>query len=82
MLWAFRIAVYVTSGYLYEKEINIERVKGRFARARRSWFRMVKGIPLIGKRRRPFKALRGVSFEIRTGMVRPLGSRTGRASPP
>ena len=73
VLWAFCIAVYVTSGYLYEKEINIERVKGRFAGLRRSWFRLVKGIPLIGKRRRPFKALRGVSFEIRTGMFGLLG---------
>ncbi len=73
VLWAFCIAVYVTSGYLYEKEVNIERVKGRFAGLRRSWFRMVKGIPLIGKRRRPFKALRGVSFEIRTGMFGLLG---------
>ena len=73
VLWAFCIAVYVTSGYLYEKEINIERVKGRFAGLRRSWFRLVKSIPLIGKRRRPFKALRGVSFEIRTGMFGLLG---------
>ena len=73
VLWAFCIAVYVTSGYLYEKEINIERVKGRFAGLRRSWFRLVKSIPLIWKRRRPFKALRGVSFEIRTGMFGLLG---------
>lgn len=73
LLWVFGIAVYVTSGYLYEKEIKIERVKGRFSGLRRSWFRMVKGIPLIGKRRRPFKALRGVSFEIRTGMFGLLG---------
>ncbi len=73
LLWAFCIAVYVTAGYLFEKEINIERVKGRFAGLRRSWFRLVKGIPLIGKRRRPFKALRGVSFEIRTGMFGLLG---------
>ena len=73
LVWAFCIAVYVTSGYLYEKEINIERVKGRFAGLRRSWFRMVKGIPLIGRRKRPFKALRGVSFEIRTGMFGLLG---------
>ena len=73
VLWAFCIVVYVTSGYLYEKEINIERVKGRFAGLRRSWFRLVKSIPLIGKRRRPFKALRGVSFEIRTGMFGLLG---------
>lgn len=73
LLWAFCIAVYVSSQYLYEKEINIERIKGRMAGLRRSWFRLVKSIPLIGKQRRPFKALRGVSFEIRTGMFGLLG---------
>ncbi len=73
LLWAFCIAVYISSQYLYEKEINIERIKGRMAGLRRSWFRMVKSIPLIGKQRKPFKALRGVSFEIRTGMFGLLG---------
>lgn len=73
LLWAFCIAVYISSQYLYEKEINIERIKGRLAGLRRSWFRMVKSIPLIGKQRKPFKALRGVSFEIRTGMFGLLG---------
>lgn len=73
LFWSFGIAVYVTAGYLFEQEVNIERVKGRFGGLRRSWFRLVKGIPLIGKRRRPFKALRGVSFEIRTGMFGLLG---------
>ena len=73
LLWAFCMAVYISSRYLYEREINIERIKGRFAGLRRSWFRMVKSIPLIGKQRKPFKALRGVSFEIRTGMFGLLG---------
>lgn len=73
ILWIFCIAVYISSQYLYEKEINIERIKGRLAGLRRSWFRMVKSIPLIGKQRKPFKALRGVSFEIRTGMFGLLG---------
>ena len=73
LLWAFCIAVYISSQYLYEKEINIERIKGRMAGLRRSWFRMVKSIPLIGKQCKPFKALRGVSFEIRTGMFGLLG---------
>lgn len=73
LLWAFCIAAYISSQYLYEKEINIERIKGRMAGLRRSWFRMVKSIPLIGKQRKPFKALRGVSFEIRTGMFGLLG---------
>lgn len=73
LLWAFCMAVYISSRYLYEREINIERIKGRFAGLRRSWFRMVKSIPLIGKQRKSFKALRGVSFEIRTGMFGLLG---------
>ncbi|WP_455638173.1 efflux RND transporter permease subunit [Parabacteroides sp.] len=73
VIWAFCIAVYISSQYLYEREINIERIKGRLAGLRRSWFRMVKSIPLIGKQKKPFKALRGVSFEIRTGMFGLLG---------
>ena len=58
LLWAFCIAVYISSQYLYEREINIERIKGRLAGLRRSWFRMVKSIPLIGKQRKPFKRYR------------------------
>lgn len=73
ILWAFCIAVYITSQYLYDKNVNIERIKGRFAGFRRSYFRMVKSIPVIGKRRKPFKALRGVSFDIKTGMFGLLG---------
>ena len=73
LLWAACIAIYVTSQYLYDRNINIERVTGRFANLRRSYFRMVKSVPLIGKRRKPFKALRGVSFEIQTGMFGLLG---------
>lgn len=73
LLWAAGIFIYVTSQYLYDNNINIERVTGRFAGLRRSFFRLVKSIPLIGKRRKPFKALRGVSFEIKTGMFGLLG---------
>lgn len=72
-LWAICIAIYVSSQYLYERDINIERIKGRFAGLRRSYFRLVKSIPLLGKRHRPFKALRGVSFDIKTGMFGLLG---------
>lgn len=73
LFWALGISIYITSRYLYENNINIERVKGRFAGLKRSWFRLVKSIPLIGKRRKPFKALRGVTFEIKTGMFGLLG---------
>ena len=73
VLWAFGIAIYITSRHLYDEDINIERVEGRFSGFKRSYFRLVKRIPVIGKQRKPFKALRGVSFEIRTGMFGLLG---------
>lgn len=72
-LWALGIAVNLTSAYLYGNNINVERLTGRFAELRRTWFILVKSIPIIGRRRTPFKALRGVSFEIKTGMFGLLG---------
>lgn len=73
VLWGVGIAIYISSQYIYTKNINIERVTGRFAEAKRAYFRMVMSIPIIGKRRRPFKALRSVSLEIKTGMFGLLG---------
>lgn len=73
VLWALCIAISLTSAYLYDNNINVERLTGRFAELRRTWFIMVKSIPIIGRRRTPFKALRGVSFEIKTGMFGLLG---------
>ena len=72
-LWALGIAVKLTSDYLYVHRINVERLTGRFAETRRTIFTIIKSIPIIGKRRTPFKALRGVSFSIRTGMFGLLG---------
>jgi ABC-type multidrug transport system ATPase subunit len=72
-LWAIGLIIYLSSQYLYEKDINIERLSGRFAGLRRAYFRFVKTVPVIGKRRRPFKALKGISFDIKTGMFGLLG---------
>ena len=72
-LWALGIAVKLTSDYLYVHRINVERLTGRFAETRRTLFTIIKSIPIIGKRRIPFKALRGVSFTIKTGMFGLLG---------
>ena len=72
-LWGLAIAIYISSQYLYNRNVNIERITGRFAGLKRAYFRLVMSIPLIGKRRRPFKALRSVSFDIKTGMFGLLG---------
>lgn len=73
VVWILGLVINATSDYLYDNDINIERLEGRFAGLRRTFFVLVKKIPLIGKRKRPFKALRGVTFEIHTGMFGLLG---------
>jgi multidrug efflux pump subunit AcrB/ABC-type multidrug transport system ATPase subunit len=70
VVWALCAVIYRTSRKLYDQNINVERARGRL---RRIWYRLVKSIPVIGKQRKPFKALRGVSFEIKTGMFGLLG---------
>ncbi len=72
-LWILGLIISQTSDYLYNNNINIERVTGRFASFKKMFFRITKSIPLIGKKRKPFKALKGVSFDIHTGMFGLLG---------
>lgn len=72
-VWMLMLAISKTSDYLYGNDINIERVEGRHANLKRSWYRLVKSIPVIGKKKRPFKALKGISFDIKTGMFGLLG---------
>lgn len=73
LFWAILLIVFITSEYLYRQKININRISGRFSGLRRTYFRLVKQIPIVGKRRTPFKALNGVSLEIKTGMFGLLG---------
>ena len=73
VLWFLALTIYLTAKKLYEEKINIDRMEGRFGGLRRSYYRLIKQIPLLGKRRQPFKALSGVSMEISTGMFGLLG---------
>ncbi len=73
VLWYFALAVYVTSDRLHREQVNIARVSGRFAKLRRIFYRLVQKVPIIGKRRRPFRALDGVSLTIGSGMFGLLG---------
>jgi multidrug efflux pump subunit AcrB/ABC-type multidrug transport system ATPase subunit len=73
ILWLMALVVHSTSQRLYQDKVNIERISGKFGTLRRTLLRLVKQIPLIGKRRQPFKALDGVSFDIGTGMFGLLG---------
>jgi len=73
LLWYIGLIISVTSKYLYEDKININRITGKFSSLRRTVFRIVEKIPIVGKRNTPFKALNGVSLDIHTGMFGLLG---------
>jgi len=73
LIFFLLLAIYTSSEYVHNKNVNIDRITGRFGGLRRGYFRMVKEIPVIGKRKKPFKALNGVSMEITTGMFGLLG---------
>jgi multidrug efflux pump subunit AcrB/ABC-type multidrug transport system ATPase subunit len=73
MVWYLLLVIYASAEYVHNKNVNIDRITGRFGTLRRKYFRMVKQIPVIGKRRKPFKALAGISMEITTGMIGLLG---------
>ncbi len=72
-LWYLGILIATTSNRLYQQNINIDRITGRFGALKRSFYRTVKKIPIIGKKKKPFRALNGVSLNIETGMFGLLG---------
>lgn len=73
LIFFLLLAVYTSSEYVHHQNVNVERITGRFGGLRRGYFRVVKEIPVLGKRKIPFKALNGVSMEINTGMFGLLG---------
>ncbi len=73
ILWYLALIIYSISQTLYTKDVRIEQITGKFGNIRRDLLRIVKRIPIIGKKNQPFKALSGVSLEIGTGMFGLLG---------
>jgi multidrug efflux pump subunit AcrB/ABC-type multidrug transport system ATPase subunit len=73
IIWYLLLIIYASSEYIHNKNVNVARIEGRFGGIRRAYFNMVRQIPVIGKRRKPFRALNGVTLEIKTGMFGLLG---------
>ncbi|MCK5700483.1 MAG: hypothetical protein KAI29_04995, partial [Cyclobacteriaceae bacterium] len=73
LLWYLALYIYVTSNNLFKNKININRLTGRFAGLRRSYYSFVQSIPIIGKKNEPFRALDAVSLDIGNGMFGLLG---------
>ncbi len=73
IIWYLLLAFYYSGEYIHRKNLNVARIQGRLSGLRRGYFTMVRQIPVVGKRKTPFRALNGVSLEIKTGMFGLLG---------
>ncbi|MGZ2370987.1 efflux RND transporter permease subunit [Ancylomarina sp. YFZ004] len=73
IVWYLALVIKLSSDKLYREKININRIKGSFGAIRRNFYRFVQIIPIIGKKKVPFKALKGVSLKIENGMFGLLG---------
>lgn len=73
LVWYLLLFVKVTSDKIYKERVNVNRLSGRLKNLRKGFYRFVMIIPIIGKKKIPFKALKGVSFTIENGMFGLLG---------
>jgi multidrug efflux pump subunit AcrB/ABC-type multidrug transport system ATPase subunit len=72
-LWFSGLFIYRTGQKLSNENIDIYRLEGRFRGLRKTFYRIVAAVPLIGKKKKPFKALSCVSLNIGSGMFGLLG---------
>jgi len=72
-LWFTGLFIYKTGVMLSGGNIDIYRLEGRFKGIRKSIYKIVSAVPVIGKKKKPFKALSCVSLNIGNGMFGLLG---------
>jgi len=72
-LWYAAAAINRGARRLHSGRVNVDAITGRFRRSRRAFYLIVRAIPVIGKRKKPFVALRGISLEIESGMFGLIG---------
>lgn len=73
LFWYAGILVKYLSDRIHKYNINIDLIDGHFRVLRKSFYRLATRIPVIGYRKKPFKALNAVSLDIHTGMFGLLG---------
>jgi ABC-type multidrug transport system ATPase subunit len=72
-VWFLGLFIYRTGIKLSTENIDIYRLEGRFRGIRKNVYKIVAMVPLIGKKKKPFKALSCVSLNIGNGMFGLLG---------
>ena len=73
VLWFFGLIIYRAGIKMSAENIDIYRLEGRFKNIRKNFYKIVTAIPLIGRKKKPFKALSCVSLNIGNGMFGLLG---------
>ncbi len=73
ILWFLGLFLVYISRRLNSRPVDVSKIKGRFKRIRKMYYRLILAIPFIGKKKEPFKALAGVSLNIEQGMFGLLG---------
>jgi len=73
ILWYLATAVKYTSDNIHKNNVDINRLKGWFKGIRKLFYRFVLVIPVIGKKKTPFKAVKSVNINIENGMFGLLG---------
>ncbi|GHV66757.1 hypothetical protein FACS1894199_10840 [Bacteroidia bacterium] len=73
VLWYIGIWVKYLGDKLAKEDINIDLLDGKFRLLRKGIYRFATKVPIIGYKKKPFKALNAVSLEIHTGMFGLLG---------
>jgi ABC-type multidrug transport system ATPase subunit len=72
-IWFTALFIYKTGQKLTNENIDIYRLEGRFRNIRKTVYRFIAAVPLIGRKKKPFKALSCVSMNIGNGMFGLLG---------
>ena len=72
-IWFSGLFIYKTGQKLTRENIDIYRLEGRFKGLRKTVYKIVAAVPLIGRKKKPFKALSCVSLNIGNGMFGLLG---------
>lgn len=73
LMWFTGLFIYKTGMKLTRENIDIYRLEGRFRGIRKTIYKIVGAVPLIGRKKKPFKALNRISLNIGNGMFGLLG---------
>lgn len=73
VVWFTCLFIYRTGQKLSREKTDIYRLEGKFRTLRKYIYKFVIAVPLIGKKKKPFKALSCVSLNIGNGMFGLLG---------